>query len=669
MPDLIVRRYSRDDNRNLSKEDKTMRKILSKALFLSLISLVITIGTMAQTQTRAYQVSDRQVQTLLNRIETRTDAFRNEIERSIDYRNNDREDSINRMIANFENATDELKNNFSSRRSTSDDVQEVLNRAVQVNTFMLNNRMSATAESQWNLIRADINTLSGYYRVRSDWNSNQNYPGSQTGSYYVSDAQLRTLLNRLNQRTISFRTSFNNWDRVNRRYQERQESDVSQDVSTFAAAVNNLRQYYSDRNSVNADIGQVLRPSVSINSFLGSNRTNSTITNRWNLVRSDLNTLASYYRLSWDWNNPVFPGSTNPNNQYGDFDSRLTGSWRLNTAQSDNVANTVEQAIVNADYNNSQRDRARVNLERRLRSPETLSFEKRGRQLTMSSANAASVSLEVDGRTRTETSPNGRRVSVNVTATDRELTINYEGDRVNDYYVSFAPVNNGQLRVTRRIYLENQERTVTVTSVYDRISNNPQWNTTAYPTVSDNYRTEGFLIPNNTRMTARLETPLSTKSINNGDRFSMIVTSPSQYSGAVIEGSVVGERSGVVSGRANLGLNFETIRLRDGRTYGFAGIVDQVREPNGNVVNVNNEGVIRDGNQTTKTVTRAGIGAVLGAIIGAIVDGGSGAAIGAGIGAGAGAGTVILQGRDNLELSSGTEFNLTAMAPTTVSSR
>ncbi|HRJ90438.1 MAG TPA: hypothetical protein PLN05_17185 [Pyrinomonadaceae bacterium] len=72
-----------------------MRKILSKALFLSLISLVITIGTMAQTQTRAYQVSDRQVQTLLNRIETRTDAFRNEIERSIDYRNNDREDSIN----------------------------------------------------------------------------------------------------------------------------------------------------------------------------------------------------------------------------------------------------------------------------------------------------------------------------------------------------------------------------------------------------------------------------------------------------------------------------------------------------------------------------------------------------------------------------------------------
>jgi len=39
---------------------------------------------------------------------------------------------------------------------------------------------------------------------------------------------------------------------------------------------------------------------------------------------------------------------------------------------------------------------------------------------------------------------------------------------------------------------------------------------------------------------------------------------------------------------------------------------------------------------------------------------GSGASVGAGVGAGAGAGSVVLQGRDNLELPSGTEFSLTA---------
>jgi dolichol kinase len=69
---------------------------------------------------------------------------------------------------------------------------------------------------------------------------------------------------------------------------------------------------------------------------------------------------------------------------------------------------------------------------------------------------------------------------------------------------------------------------------------------------------------------------------------------------------------------------------------------------------------VRDGNQTTKTVTRSGIGAAIGAIIGAVAGGGSGAAIGAGIGAGVGAGSVILQGRDNLEIPMGSEFTIIA---------
>ena len=79
---------------------------------------------------------------------------------------------------------------------------------------------------------------------------------------------------------------------------------------------------------------------------------------------------------------------------------------------------------------------------------------------------------------------------------------------------------------------------------------------------------------------------------------------------------------------------------------------------------MNNEGTVRDSNQTKKTVTRAGVGAALGALIGAIAGGGSGAAIGAAVGAGAGAGSVLIQGRDNVELGQGTEFNITATGPT-----
>ena len=57
-----------------------------------------------------------------------------------------------------------------------------------------------------------------------------------------------------------------------------------------------------------------------------------------------------------------------------------------------------------------------------------------------------------------------------------------------------------------------------------------------------------------------------------------------------------------------------------------------------------------------------GVGAAIGALIGALADGGRGAAIGAAVGGGAGAGSVFVQGRDDLNLTGGTEFRLRAIA-------
>jgi hypothetical protein len=642
-----------------------MKVSFKNIIFFTLIALAVTFSTTAQAQNRAYRASDREVKSVLDRIENRTNDFKNEIDRSLDRSSIDgtrQEDSINQIVANFENATDTLKNNFSSRTSSSNDVQDVLNRAAFLNSFMRKYRMSQNSQNLWSQIRTDLNTLAGYYQVASTWNDNVTTPGYQ-GRYTVNDAQMGTLLDRLKQRNTVFRQSYIRW---NNRYRNNQNNaNVSQSITEFQNALINLRNSVNNRN--NGDVNSVLRPASSINNFIGSNVTNNDVMNKWVLVRNDLNTLASYYRVSWNWNNSN-DNNGYPASQYGTFDSRLTGTYRLNTAQSDNVADAVDRAL-SSNGDTDPRDRSRRSLERRLTSPATLTLEKRGQQVTMSSANAQSVSLVADGLTQTETTQNGRTVSTSVTATNRDLTINYEGDRMNDYYVQFTPVNNGQLKVTRRVYLENQNTTVTVASIYDKTSQTPQWNTAVYPVNTGGGQTNGFLIPNNTALIATLDSPLSTTNAKDGDRFSMTVNSPSQYYGAVIEGTVYGQRSGVVSGRANMSLSFDTIRMRDGRVYTFAGIVDQVRDTNGNTISVNNEGQIRDGSQTTKTVERAGIGAVLGAIIGAIAGGGQGAAIGGGVGAGAGAGTVILQGRDNLELARGSQFSITATAPSNVGSR
>jgi hypothetical protein len=82
------------------------------------------------------------------------------------------------------------------------------------------------------------------------------------------------------------------------------------------------------------------------------------------------------------------------------------------------------------------------------------------------------------------------------------------------------------------------------------------------------------------------------------------------------------------------------------------------------VVRVDNEGAVQESDSRgSTTAKRAGIGTAVGAIIGAITGGGKGAAIGAIIGAGAGAGSVYVQGRDDLELLSGTEVTVRSTGP------
>ena len=161
-----------------------------------------------------------------------------------------------------------------------------------------------------------------------------------------------------------------------------------------------------------------------------------------------------------------------------------------------------------------------------------------------------------------------------------------------------------------------------------------------------------------------LENGLSTQTVREGDRFTITVRQPAQYEGAVIEGHVSNvQRSGRLTGRSQMTLNFDTIRLRNGASYRFAGILESVRTTQGDTVRVDNEGAVRDNSQTTKTEQRAAIGTAVGAIIGAIAGGGKGAAIGAIVGAGGGAGSVYIQGRENLDLGAGTEVTIRASGP------
>ncbi len=345
--------------------------------------------------------------------------------------------------------------------------------------------------------------------------------------------------------------------------------------------------------------------------------------------------------------------------------NRLTGTYRLNQARSDNPTTIADR--VTRTLPSGQQQRLRNTLMRRLEAPESLAVEQRGRTITIASSSAAQITFEADGREQIEQSRNARNMRTKATLTGDSLVVSSEGDRSIDYQVTFEPIGNGRsLRVTRRISDEGLSQPVVAKSVYDRTADTAQLD--IYfgnnPVVADVPR-GNFAVPDGTQLLAVLNNDLSTKQARDGDRFTLTVRSPSQYDGASIEGHVVKvNRSGRVSGRAEMSFEFDRIRLRDGRTTNFAGYIESVRTTNGETIKVDNEGRAQDdSSQTNRTVTRGGIGAAIGAVIGAIAGGGKGAAIGAAVGAGAGAGSVIVQGRDDLDLLSGTEFTIRASAP------
>ncbi|MEO8649347.1 MAG: hypothetical protein ABI539_09300, partial [Acidobacteriota bacterium] len=224
-----------------------------------------------------------------------------------------------------------------------------------------------------------------------------------------------------------------------------------------------------------------------------------------------------------------------------------------------------------------------------------------------------------------------------------------------------------RMLVTRSVYAEQLNQPVTVKSYYDRIDDTARFNIYTNGNVggiNSSVSTGTFVVPNDVTLLASLNRSISTKTSRDGDRFTMTVRSPSQYSGAVIEGYISNpNRAGRISGRSELTLNYQAIRL-NGRTYRFAGITENVRTMSGESVRIDNEGTVKDSdNQTGQTIGRTAIGAGIGALLGAIISGGDGAAIGAAVGAGTGVGSVYIQGRDDLELMTGAEFTIRSSGP------
>src|SRR4030095_5639664 len=476
---------------------------------------------------------------------------------------------------------------------------------------------------------------------------------AQRETYPGNSPALRQLILRIETRTDAFRNSLNAQTRINTVRGETLDS-LAQDLDT---AVVQLRQRFDRRTATAGDAQEVLNRAALIDRFMaGRGARNAAVVRSWSTLRADLNQLATTYNLSWP---SIAVGEPYPNNRV----NRLTGTYRLDPSQSDDPAQAADRATESLPYGN--RARLRDQLAARLASPDQIAIDLRGRDVTLASSRAPQISFTADGIERVETANSGRTIRARATLNGQQLTVNSTGDRDSEFNVTFDPMDYGRrLRVTRRVIVPGLSNSVIVQSTYNRTDEVARFDINTSPQTYPTDPTTDFLIVNGETVVAVMDSDLSSATAREGDRFTATVRQPNQYEGAIVEGHVSNvQRSGRVTGRSQMTLNFDTIRLRDGRSYRFAGLLESVRNTQGDTVRIDNEGSVRDDNQTNKTVQRAAIGTAVGAIIGAIAGGGKGAAIGAIVGAGGGAGSVYVQGRDDLSLNRGSELTVRAASP------
>ncbi len=115
----------------------------------------------------------RAVETLIKRVEQRTDVFVKQFDRALDnsrLNGTRREDNLNERARQLETAADELRREFDrgdSLAENRDEVGRLINIASQIDRVIRRGRVGSGVQNSWGNLRSELNALARTYNVRS----------------------------------------------------------------------------------------------------------------------------------------------------------------------------------------------------------------------------------------------------------------------------------------------------------------------------------------------------------------------------------------------------------------------------------------------------------------------------------------------------------------------
>jgi hypothetical protein len=479
----------------------------------------------------------------------------------------------------------------------------------------------------------------------------------------IGDRQVQTILMRIRSNGEALVQTLDGIPARGRVYSNRTRTadDVSYLVEDLVTATNHLDDHISRALATRADVDDLLRRAALVDTAFGRTSQGNTATTAWTTIRRDVDSVANAYGLTWNWGSPEYS-----NEPATGVYRQLQGTYTMDVGRSDNAQRTIDAALRSVSA--ADRDRVTRQLNNRLDQPELVAIDRTGGRTIIASTRGPQYTFEADGQARTEQGPGGQSITTRASLYGDQLNVTTTGMANNEFRVTFEPLRGGQeLRVTRLLYNDALARPVSLQTIYRRTSETPDWDLYNRPATgrgtrpAGNAGNTGVIVPNGTVLSARLDQPLNLRQAREEDRITLTVHNAPrpELEGATIEGYVTSNLSSLDE-RSRVALQFDTIRLRNGRTSDFDGVIESIVGPNGQTIRFDGEVATVDRDKSSSAVQRGALGAVVGGLIGALAGGGKGAVIGAAIGGGGAAATVLIDNPSQPELQRGTDFTIRA---------
>ncbi len=271
-------------------------------------SLILTLATFsnatAQIVEQPYRISDREVVRLLDSIKDQSNAFRKSLKNALNKSRLDqtqREDDINGYVKAFEEETKRLDDNFDHHKSTTADVDSVLQRASRIDTFMILHRLDASAQNDWAKLRASLEQLAAAYNVSWRWGGDRRTTDIANLPYRVRDRQVEEIIHRIESQSDIFRKSLDSALDKSRFDGTRREDDINSFVKDFYKETKQLHDHFDSHKSTANDVQTVLDRASRIDQFMRRNRLRQDAQRDWATLREYLDELAQVYNVTWRW--------------------------------------------------------------------------------------------------------------------------------------------------------------------------------------------------------------------------------------------------------------------------------------------------------------------------------------------------------------------------------